>query len=132
MTVPLHGSREAELLLTQFQSIIETGFQQRVLQRTPHLVCLSRPFYHKQLKPLLARWLVLWLSFQQSSHLTDQQMLTYLMQPKDGSVSATTRDRAKEAGIIPDHMDQDVMKLLNLGHDWLHSFLPFILGEEMT
>ena len=66
---------------------MEVGIQQRDLQHKPHLVLLNRQFYVRELKPLLAQWIVVWLSLQQPSFeggttLKDDQMLRYLMQSK--------------------------------------------------
>ena len=126
MTVPLHNSREAEMTLNKIRDVLDKGYQQRDLQRTPHLVLLSRAFYHIHLKPLLARWIVIWMSFRQASGLTDDQMYSYLMLVKD---SGGIKDKAVAVGIREDLLADEVMKLLNLAHDWLHSFLPFCLGK---
>lgn len=82
MTVPLQASRQAELLLVHIRMTIQQGLSERHLQRIPHLILLSKSWYHGQLKPLLAKWLVMYLSLRRPSGLTDDQMLTYLMLPK--------------------------------------------------
>ena len=122
MTVPMHGSREAEVCLAQIKAVLDDGYAQRDLQRTPHLVLLSRAFYHTKLKPLLARWIVIWMSFRQASGLKDEQMYNYLMLTKDGG---NAKQKALDAGIQEELLSDEVMKLLNLAHDWLHSYLPF-------
>lgn len=63
---------------------IENGIAQRDLQHKPHLVLLNRSFYNKELRTLLSRWMVVWLSLQQPSFqggvtLKDEQMLRYLL-----------------------------------------------------
>ena len=126
MTVPMHGSREAQLTLAQIKQVLDDGYAQKSLQRTPHLVLLSRAFYHVKLKPLLARWIVIWMSFRQASGLTDNQMFDYLTLTKDGG---DIKQKAMEVGIQEELLADEVMKLLNLAHDWLHSYLPFVLGK---
>ncbi|KAJ1625237.1 hypothetical protein T492DRAFT_597865 [Pavlovales sp. CCMP2436] len=42
--------------------------------RAPHLIVLDDGFYANQLRPLLARWAVLWLRSQQIRGLTDEQV----------------------------------------------------------
>lgn len=39
------------------------------------------------------------------------------------------KERAASAGIREDLVSDDLLKLLNLSHDWLHSFLPFVLEK---
>jgi len=67
LATPLLASREAESVLKKLRVAINAGYDQRVLQRTPHLVVLNRDFYRKHIMPLLAQWLVLWLSLLKKS-----------------------------------------------------------------
>jgi hypothetical protein len=65
---------------------VDNGIAAREFQHKPHLVLLNRTYYEKELKPLLAQWVVIWLSLQQSSFqggvtLKDEQMLRYLLHP---------------------------------------------------
>ena len=127
MTVPMGGSREAQLTLASIKQVLDDGYAQKSLQRTPHLVLLSRAFYHVKLKPLLARWIVIWMSFRQASGLNDNQMYDYLTLTKDGG---DIKQKAQEVGIQEELLADEVMKLLNLAHDWLHSYLPFCFSED--
>jgi hypothetical protein len=151
MTVPLQASRQAELLLVHIRNTITAGLANRHLQKIPHLVLLSKQFYHGELKPLLAKWLVMYLSLRRPSGLTDDQILTYLMLPKDEAVpvsatmaestsdaeprpeqdqsAAAAASRAAVCGIRAELLTDESMKLLNLCHEWLHCFFPFILGK---
>ena len=123
MTVAMHGSREAEVTLEHLKAVIDEGYGQRDIQRTPHLILLSRAYYHLKVKPLLARWIVIWMSFRQANGLTDDQMYNYLMIAKDGS---DLKSKAMAVGIKEELLSDEVMKLLNLAHDWLHSYMPFM------
>jgi hypothetical protein len=67
----------------------------------------------------------MWLSFR-ATGLNDEVMARYLDMSKD---YGTPRERARAAGIREDMLKDEVMKLLNLSYDWLHSFLPFVLGK---
>jgi len=146
MSVPLHASREADNILKQIKGVVEIGFQKRHLQKTPHFVLLSRNWYHRELKPLLAKWVVIWLSFGQTvaSGLNDDQMLKYLLLKKEAGTSAAApapqagkattagpsmRDRARAIGVKEELLSDDFLKLLNISHDWLHTLLPFVLGK---
>jgi hypothetical protein len=39
------------------------------------------------------------------------------------------KERANAAGIRADLVSDELLKLLNLSHDWLHSFCPFVLEK---
>jgi hypothetical protein len=54
-------SKEALDVLGRIKRTLEDGKQAQVVQTTPHLVLLSRPFYDEKLKPLLSRWALIWL-----------------------------------------------------------------------
>lgn len=151
MTVPLQASRQAEMLLREIKVMIEKGVANRHLQQIPHIVLLSKQFYHGELKPLLARWLVMFLAMRRPSGLTDDQMLAYLMLPKDPADEVTPTEaeggetqewlneqvarrkkfvpRVEVCGIRPELLSDESTKLLNLCHDWLHCFFPFILAK---
>lgn len=127
-------SREADRVLTGLRQVIEAGFAEKSLQKCPHLVILRRSFYHTQMKPWLAQWLLLWLN--SLSHeatggyeLTDQQTLGYLLLERGQKSSASMKQRASALGIREECLSDEWLKLLNLARDWLHSLLPFVLGK---
>jgi len=60
------ASSTALAILTRLKSAIEQGYQQRSLQRLPHIALLDFEFYHTTLKPIFADWAYLWL---QKNHL---------------------------------------------------------------
>ena len=78
MTMNLHGSAEAEKVLSEMQAVIEEGSKLRVLQRTPHLVLLSRHFYNSRIRPILTRWAVFWFSMQRKAGLEDAEIVAFL------------------------------------------------------
>ncbi len=122
MTVPLHGSREAELCLQQIKTIVEEGYAQQALQKMPHLVVLSRNFYNNKLKPVLVQWLVIWFSLQKKSGLTDAQIREFLM--RDAGTPLTEEMKRQSL-----HVEDEFMKTINLGQSLLGSFLPFVLSK---
>ena len=63
----LHQSAEAERVLRDMREAVEEGTKLRVLQRTPHLVLLSRSFYRAKLLPILVRWALFWFSMQRKT-----------------------------------------------------------------
>ena len=117
LTVPFAESAQAHSILTQIQAALQRGMTLNVIQRTPHIVVLSRAFYKKELRPLLAEWLLLWLSCQPVSTMADKDVLKYLL------------DRPKGSTVNVEAYDDEFIKMLNLAHDWLHSFLPHCLSK---
>ena len=59
--------------LQQLADALTEGAALHLLQRVPHLVLLSLPFYHSKLKPLLAALLLGWLRRQGLVDVTDEQ-----------------------------------------------------------
>ena len=91
--------------LAQLQALGEAlakGVRLNLLQREPHLVLLSLPYYHSTLKPLLARLLLSWMRRQGLVDVTDEQALKCL------DVGAS--DKAVQLALADKHV-----KLLNLG-----------------
>ena len=124
MALSLHGSAEAEMVLQQMQAVIDEGSRLRVLQRTPHLVLLSRHFYTTRIRPVLTRWAVFWFSMQRKAGLEDADVVAFLE-------AETTAHVSKEvlAKIGLDKVDDEFLKTLNLCRDLLHSILPFVLTK---
>jgi hypothetical protein len=87
--------------LTPNPNSVRCRCEQKRLQRTPHVVLLSRSFYHHSLRPLLAKWLLCWLKRQQLSELSWEEALQYLM---DGPKSAV-------AGVFEENINDQVSVL---------------------
>ena len=54
-------SKAAIIILDELQMVIQLGFNTLQLQRSPHLALVSKNFYDVQMKPVLTKWLLLWL-----------------------------------------------------------------------
>eukprot|EP01050_Picozoa_sp_SAG11_P001544 SAG11_NODE_68_length_18649_cov_29.058005_1_plen_99_part_10 len=50
----------------QMVQAIEDGYERLALQRCPHLILLSNRYYAEKLRPILVRWLSLWLEMKSS------------------------------------------------------------------
>eukprot|EP00750_Incisomonas_marina_P014138 INCI17609.11.p1 GENE.INCI17609.11~~INCI17609.11.p1 ORF type:complete len:5029 (+),score=1065.32 INCI17609.11:298-15384(+) len=59
-------SAQALAILARLKEAIAQGYQQRSLQRLPHITLLDFQFYYSVMKPILADWAFLWL---QKNHL---------------------------------------------------------------
>jgi hypothetical protein len=113
------GDRKALALLRQLTTVISQGCGQKSTQIVPHFVLLDREFYNQQMKPLLARWIVLWLTQKRFKALSAKEMYEYLTQDA----------KSKVADVINEQCSDEEFKLLNISRDWLSALLPFILSK---
>ena len=121
MSVAFKDSREAISILDNIANVIQQGVNQNYLQQTPHLVLLNKSYYHKQIKHLVARWQLLYLRNKRLPSVEDKHLLSYMM-------NGPTKDRAATSAVSV-ALDDEYMKMLNLSHDLLSNFLPFMLGK---
>ena len=121
MSVAFKDSREAISILENIASVIQQGVASKVMQSTPHLVLLNRHFYHKQLKPLMARWQLLYLRNKRLPSVEDKYLLSYMM-------NGPLKDR-QAASAVQVALDDEYMKMLNLSHDLLRNFIPHVLSK---
>lgn len=121
MSVDFKDSREAISILENIASVIQRGIADKFMQYTPHLVLLNKPFYHRELKPLLARWQLLYLRNKRLPHVEDKHLLSYM-------TTGPLKDRTA-ASAVQVALDDEYMKMLNLSHDLLRNFIPHCLGK---
>jgi hypothetical protein len=119
------NGKEAHWLRQSIRAVLEEGFEARSLQRQPHLTLLSVEFYHSKLKPLLARWAMLWLQTKklELDGVSVDEATNYIA---NGPGYDRRVSRALQAGAAS---SDDHMKMLNLCHDWLQSYLPHVLAK---
>ena len=119
-SVPLmssdRSSREAMQALNEIREIVLSGIERKMLQTVPHIVLLSRAFYRKELRPTLARWLLIWFGTKKLVGVPDDVVIRYLLRQE-------TEDKELKS------LDDDFVKMLNLGREWLNSLLPFVLSK---
>ena len=114
-------SKAAAVILDQLEKVIQLGFNTLQLQRSPHLALVSKNFYDVHMKPVLTQWLLLWLRARKLPNLNDAEVTEFLMK----GVTSSHTIIAKVRTLLGD----DHVKMLNLSHDWLHSYLPFVLQK---
>lgn len=115
-------SRQMSSILEKLTAAVKAGQADRSVQRVPHFVVLRKAFYHSQLQPLLAEWMLVWLGSKGLSGLTDQQVLDFLNKgPRDPTAARPVEQCTK--------LNSEYIKMLNLAHDWLTSFLPHVLTK---
>ena len=69
--------REAEdnfVILKKFREVVLAGYRKKCLQKNPHIVLLDLDFYHKQMRPLLMEWAIIWLNTHHFSGLSTTQV----------------------------------------------------------
>ena len=85
-------------------------------------VCICTYYvYSAKMLPLLAQWMLLWLRARKVSKLDDNDVLLYIT--KGNTVHSTLTNKIKTT------LSDDHVKMLNLCHNWLSSFLPFVLQK---
>ena len=114
-------SKEAGQILDDLAAVITQGLVSLSLLSTPHIALVSKNFYDSHMKPILARWLVLWIRAHKLPKMSDTEISEYLI--KGQHASAIIIDKVRN------HMADEHVKILNLGHDWLDTFLPFTLQK---
>lgn len=121
MTVAFKDSMQAINTLKRIKAVIKEGIRTKTLQESPHLVLLSQSFYTMKLLPLLAEWLLLYLRSKKISGVDDKFLMTYMIVGPSGSSEGTSK--------ISIALSDEGMKLVNLCHDLLTAFIPFLLGK---
>jgi hypothetical protein len=121
MSVDFKDSREAISILENIASVIQQGIASKYMQYTPHLVLLNKGFYHRELKPLLSRWQLLYLRNKRLPSVEDKHLLSYM-------TNGPLKDRTA-ASAVQVALDDEYMKMLNLSHDLLRNFIPHVMSK---
>lgn len=74
MSVDFQQSEDAMGILRQLKSVIQKGYDEKCLQRNPHIVLLDVEFYHRSIRPVMLEWLLLWLNQQHLSGINQKQV----------------------------------------------------------
>ena len=114
---------DPQVILDDFRAAVEKGYQKHQMQRRPHLVLLDFNYYHSNLKPIMARWVLLWLLRQFVGKVTVSynHLLQYMCLTQ---VAEKSLKDDIERGLLPESR-----KLLNLAANWLKSLLPHCLSK---
>lgn len=123
ISVGFKQSSRAKALLEKIRGVITQGYESRALQRNPHIVLLNTEWYHSDLKPVMAEWLYMWVETQHMSGLTEKQTIQYLLEGSNNGSNVELAD-AVESRVSYEHK-----KMLNLGRDWMLSYLPHVLQK---
>ena len=129
---PSATGREMSAALDALREALREGHEAQAVQRSPHLVLLSRPFYYSRLLPLLASWAASWLGVIGLTQADRQALFNYLEASQDHAAAAAAADprAADRLRALQDAISTDQLKLLNLCRDWLHDLLPHALSRR--
>lgn len=122
-------SSTAHAVLLKIKKVIEYGIRNRFLQTSPHLVLLDQAFYFDKLKPLLAAWVLLWLRAKGfvEAGVPDDIVKTFLINGPTSQEDDAALFEISQQVLLSHRTEQK--KMLNLAHDWLHSFAPHVLSK---
>jgi hypothetical protein len=150
----LQQSTRAARLLAQLQACISAGYERRALQRSPHLTLLDIEWYTREMQPLMAEWMLLWLEANHMVGLSRTQALAYIL--ADGTrlaghkwepeiEAAANGARGQGDASLPQtegaaalnrlhafcnaRLDRKTFRLLNLASSWLRTFLPHVIAK---
>ena len=128
-------------ILTDLAAVIDRGISELAFQNTPHPILLKKPFYHEFMKPLLARWAMIWV--MKSKHIQDDVNIndpekvvtdiTTLMTPQmeqqvRAYISARPLDKKTKEYVTANFTGRGIMRL-NLARSWLQAFIPHSLSK---
>lgn len=122
----LHESKRAQAILWQLNAVVQRGNEPGVdaLQRRPHMILLDEQFYHREMLPILAEWMMLHL--QPLLSLNVQQhadsVRAHLTSPDGGSITVLGE------AVVATFRPRD-WQLVNLSHRLLHILLPHCLKK---
>ena len=125
-----------QAFMVGLRQVLRAGVEQKKLQNSPHPVLLDMGFYRQFIRPWMARWLSMWLRDRGLAtsamrrrdapsglaDITSQQIEEYLVHGPFGSSAATTL-------CVRRTLSPRGAKLLNLGHDWIETFLPHCMRK---
>eukprot|EP00756_Hemistasia_phaeocysticola_P010307 Hpha_TRINITY_DN15008_c2_g11::TRINITY_DN15008_c2_g11_i1::g.123864::m.123864 len=110
-------------IMQEMANVLHRGREQGALQTKPHLVLLDTEYYSQCMKPVLAKWLWMWFQAQHLTVLGEEKTVAFVGDAK------ARRAMADEVEARGDEVSGEDIQMLNLGHEWLHAFLPHILRK---
>jgi hypothetical protein len=84
---------------------------------------LNLDWYKAHLQPVMADWLYMWLEAQHMAGLSEKAIKKFLI---EGANANHNQDLAED---VQNKLSPNHRKMLNLGRDWLNSYLPHVLQK---
>ena len=123
-------------VMIETSQLLQRGVAAHAFMRAPHLVLLDSNFYHDEMKPVMAKWALIWLRahFIGPCDVEDQLLLEYVQGVRDdrrdffrSSFGIGEAENKKEKS--EKTVSKENVKLLNLAGDWLQTILPHCLTK---
>ena len=108
-------------ILDKLVKVVEKGHREKTILQSPHLVVVDVNYYHTEIKPIIAKWILIWLKsrFKFSSSVTDEIILKYIC-PSD------SKEHKFAVQAIEGKCNSISMQMLNLSADWLRAYLVHV------
>lgn len=84
-------------LVAQLNGVIEQGYAEHTLQRSPHLTLLNEEWYKRSMMLPMAQWMLLWLEANHVSGLLSEHMLAYITHDYTPLIGLDWGDAVEEA-----------------------------------
>ena len=78
MAVNFEQSGRAHAILEELSEVIERGYREHTLQKSPHLTLLNEEWYRRAFRPVMAKWMVLWLEANHVAGLRTEHVQAYI------------------------------------------------------
>eukprot|EP00043_Microstomoeca_roanoka_P005858 m.58502 g.58502 ORF g.58502 m.58502 type:complete len:4257 (-) comp13155_c0_seq1:39-12809(-) len=115
---------QPEAVVAELAAVIERGVTEGALQKEPHIVLLSQPFYWEHMRPVIARWCYLWLvqAWDNKSATVDpNHIMTYLL---EGNTCAADVQQALEIAL-----SRESLRFLNLASEWTRTLFSHCISK---
>lgn len=119
-------------LIVSLANVFGEGVRRHQLQSVPHLVLLDTDYYGASIAPLLAAWILRFLtrrhkiSARTGHSVSSDDMLAYLLRGTGGRAGegVMALEGRVSSGLAP-----ETVAMLNLGYDWLTAYVPHSLSK---
>jgi hypothetical protein len=117
-------SLEPEGIISDLISVLRAGTRAHAFMHAPHLVLMDTAYYNVKVKPVMARWAMVWLraQFIGRCNVPLETLLEYLC-----GVDDLRREEMRP--LIEGGLSAEARKLLNLASDWIQTLLPHVLAK---
>jgi len=117
-------SLEPEGIISDLLSVLRAGTRAHAFMHAPHLVLMDTAYYNVKVKPVMARWAMVWLRAHFIGRCSVQLeiLIEYLCGVDD-------MRREEMRPVIEGGLSAEARKLLNLAADWIQTLLPHVLAK---
>ena len=121
--VTAESSSRATQILETLRRVLEEGYAAMALQRVPHIVLLNPAWYHEQMKPVMAEWVILWMEQNHFKGLDHSELILAILEGVTSSKNPALAQKIRK------ECSPKSVKMLTLVNQWLTSYLPHCLQK---